>query len=175
MYPELLNHYALHPLNLQLIITFALMVRFEHMIHHLNHLNLKICLIIFSCRSDGQKHCWFKTLIQARCALSVFRILICKNSSLCEGQNVGSKMGCQQFLRSRMGLPCHRPTCPLGGSVGQWALCSFDTRVGVIVISPTISLTKVSQPLRNHLMITPTHLAQPFLHSTTRMVMSAEG
>ena len=48
------------------------------------------------------------------------------------------------FLRSRIGLSCHRPTCPLGGSVGQWARCSFDTRVGVIVISPTVSLTKVS-------------------------------
>ena len=95
MYLELLNHYVLYPLNLQLIITFALMVRFEHMIRHFNRLNLKICLITFSCRSDGQKHCWFKTLIQARCALSGFRILICENPCLCEGQNVGSKMGCQ--------------------------------------------------------------------------------
>jgi hypothetical protein len=48
MYPELLNHYALYPLNLQLIITFALMVRFEHMTRHFICLNLKICLISFS-------------------------------------------------------------------------------------------------------------------------------
>jgi hypothetical protein len=63
MYPELLKHYTLYPLNLQYIITFALMVRFEHMTRHFICLNLKICLIPFSCRSNGQKHYWFKTLI----------------------------------------------------------------------------------------------------------------
>ena len=96
MCPMPFNYYALCSLKLKPDIIFTHMVRFKHMTRHFNCFNLKICLITFSYRSDGQKHCWFKTLIQTSCALSVFRILICKNSSLCEGQNIGSKVGCQQ-------------------------------------------------------------------------------
>jgi hypothetical protein len=57
------NYYALCSLKLQLDIIFTHMVRFEHMTHHFNRLDLKICLIVFNCRSDGQRHYWFKTLI----------------------------------------------------------------------------------------------------------------
>ena len=95
MCPMSFYYYALCSLKLQLDIIFTHVVRFKHITRHFNRLNLKICLITFNCRSDGQKHYWFKTLIQASCALSVFKILICKNPSFCEGQNVGSKMGCQ--------------------------------------------------------------------------------
>ena len=45
------NYYALYSLKLQLIVIFIYMVRFEHMIRHFNRLNLKICLIAFSCQS----------------------------------------------------------------------------------------------------------------------------
>ena len=95
------NYYVLYPLKLQLTIFFTYVIRFKHMIHHFNHLNLKICLIAFNCQSDNQKHLWFKTLIQVSCTLSVFGILICENPNLCQGQNVGSKMGCQQHQIKR--------------------------------------------------------------------------
>jgi hypothetical protein len=57
------NDYALYSLKLQLAIIFIYVVQFEHMTRHFNHLDLKICLIALNCRSNGQKHRWFKTLV----------------------------------------------------------------------------------------------------------------
>ena len=143
MCPMPFYYYALYSLKLQLDITFTHMVRFKHMTRHFNCFNLKICLITFSRRSDGKKHRWFKTLIQASCALSVFRILICENPSLCQGQNIGSKMGCQHshccsgFFISRLrychlfGRFCKR--CPFAWMIqifnGLGICLSIDLRV----------------------------------------------
>ena len=93
MCPMAFNYYAIQSLKLQLAIIFTYVVRFEHMTCDFNRLNLKICLIAFSCRSNGQKQLWFKSLIQVSCTLSVFRILICENLSLCQGQNKVAKLG----------------------------------------------------------------------------------
>jgi hypothetical protein len=54
MYLELLNHYALYPLNLQLIITFALVVRFGLVTHCLEYFEVEICLISSIRQSNGQ-------------------------------------------------------------------------------------------------------------------------
>ena len=54
MYPELLNHYALYPLNLQLIITFAFMVSFGLVTCYVEYFEVEICLTNLICQSNGQ-------------------------------------------------------------------------------------------------------------------------
>ena len=54
MYLELLNHYAFYPLNLQLIITFAFMVRFGLVTCCFEYFEVEICLIDSICQSNGQ-------------------------------------------------------------------------------------------------------------------------
>ena len=140
MCPMLFYYYALCSLKLQLDIIFTHVVRFKHMTRHFNSLNLKIYLITFNCQSDCQKHCWFKTLIQASCALSVFRILICENHSLCEGQNVGSKMGCQQVAMWACGL-CFSFSFQTLICTSFLLFCSFQIMISnsnLIQLVPTI-------------------------------------
>ena len=54
MCPMPFYYYALCLLKFQLDIIFTHVVRFKYMTRHFNRLNLKICLITFSCRSDDQ-------------------------------------------------------------------------------------------------------------------------